>query len=83
MRSMPSVTPQLVPPSMIDFIINGLFRSPLIPSIVATQGAFIGLKLSGQLAWGWLSVLSPTLTLIFLLGIGALGVILMLMIHEK
>ena len=68
---------------MVDFILNALFRSPFIPSVLAVQGVYIGLKLSGQVAWTWLSVLSPILTLTFLLGVGTLWLVLMLMINKK
>lgn len=83
MQCTQSVTLLLVPPSMVNFILNALFRSTFIPSVLAVQGVYIGLKLSGQVAWTWLLVLSPILTLIFLLGVGALWLVLMLLINKK
>jgi hypothetical protein len=47
------------------------------------QTVFITLKLTGQVPWPWLTVMAPTLVPIFLLGLGALWLILQLLTHEK
>jgi hypothetical protein len=50
---------------------------------IVLQTVFITLKVEGQVSWPWLTVLSPTLVPIFLLGLGALWMILQLLSHEK
>jgi hypothetical protein len=50
---------------------------------IVLQTVFITLKVTGQVSWPWLTVLSPTLVPIFLLGLGGLWLILQLLSHEK
>lgn len=50
---------------------------------IILQTVFITLKLTGQVYWPWLTVMAPILVPIFLLGLGALWLILQLLTHEK
>lgn len=47
------------------------------------QTVFITLKVTGQISWPWLTVFSPTLVPIFLLGLGSLWLTLQVLSHEK
>jgi len=42
---------------------NSFLRNPLVTPVVACQSLLLGLKLTGQIAWPWLSVFSLILTL--------------------
>jgi len=45
-------------------------------TLITAQGLLLGLKLTGQITWPWLSVFGPTLIVIF--GLGLLILLLIL-----
>lgn len=51
----------------------------LVTTLMSAQGLLLGLKLTGQIAWPWLSVFSPSLIVIFGLGLFTLVLIVGLM----
>jgi hypothetical protein len=57
----------------------GMNPSTWITSLSSMQGLLLAMKLTGQITWPWLSVLAPTLIVIFGLGLFTLLLILGLM----
>jgi hypothetical protein len=51
----------------------------LATSLMSAQGLLLGLKLTGQITWPWLSVFGPTLIVISGLGLFTLVLIVGLM----
>jgi hypothetical protein len=60
-----------------------IWLKPLGYLSIILQTVFVTLKLTCQVSWPWLTVMAPTLVPIFLLGLGALWLILQLLTHEK